>query len=114
MPMVKETRTLFDTGDILQLRLVCKYRDEDEHPCRGEILYQFGARKIQPDWRCPKCGGEWQKTFPSNMPLEMRQVSPQEAASFALLQALETLAGPGCGPFTVRFEIDGEPETKSG
>ena len=42
------------------------------------------------------------------MPPEMREVSPQEAASLALLDALETLAGPACGPFKIRFEIEAE------
>ena len=110
MTVVKQIRSMFDTSDILQLRLVCKYRDEEEKPCGGEVLYQFGARKIARDWRCPKCGGEWKTTFPPNMPPEMRGVSTREAATFALLEALEGLSGSGCGLFGVRFEVDAVDE----
>ena len=114
MTVVKQTRHIFDTCDVLQLRLVCGYRDEAERRCDGEVLYQFGARKNQRDWRCPKCGESWRQEFPPNMPPEMRRVSPQEAASFALLDALETLAEPACGPFKIRFEISGDSEEKTG
>ena len=48
------------------------------------------------------------------MPPEMREVSPQETASLALLDALETLAGPASGPFKIRFEISGDDEDKTG
>ena len=117
MTVVKQTRHIFDTCDVLQLRLVCGYRDETERRCDGEVLYQFGARKIQRDqrdWRCPKCGESWRQEFPSNMPPEMREVSPQETASLALLNALETLVGPASGPFKIRFEISGDDEDKTG
>ena len=46
MTVVKQTRHILDTCDVLQLRLVCGYRDEAERRCDGEVLYQFGARKI--------------------------------------------------------------------
>ena len=111
MTVVKQTRHIFDTCDVLQLRLVCGYRDEAERRCDGEVLYQFGARKNkrdQRDWRCPKCGESWRQEFSPNMPPEMREVPVQEAAGFALLDALEKLVGPGCGRFTIRFEIDAD------
>ena len=111
MTLVKETRYIFDTCDVLQLRLVCGYRDEAERRCGGEVLYQFGARKFQRDqrdWRCPKCGESWRTEFAETMPLGMRQVPAQEASGFALLDALETLVGPGCGRFTIRFEIEAD------
>ena len=108
MAVVKQTRILLDVSNVLQLRLVCNYRDKDEQPCDGEVLYQFGAHKIQRDWRCPRCGNQWEKKFPPDMPLEMREVSRHEAANFSLIQALETLVGSGCGPFTVQLETDGE------
>ena len=111
--MVKQTRIYFDVRDVLQVRLVCGYRDpEDETPCDGEFLYQFGKRRVDIDWHCPKCGDEWKTTFPRNMPPEMREVTAQEAASFNLLNALETLLGPGCAAFHIRFEIDGEETAK--
>ena len=114
MTVVKQIRMLLDVGDVLQLRLICGYRTKEEKPCDGEMLYQFGSDQGQRSWQCPKCGELWKTQFPDNMPLEMRQVSPQEAASFALIAALETLAGPGCGLFTIRFEVDGKAEGKTG
>ena len=111
MTVVKQTRHIFDTCDVLQLRLVCGYRDEAERRCDGEVLYQFGARKNKRDWRCPKCGESWQTEFAEGMPIEMRQVPVQETAGFALLDALEKLVGPGCGRFTIRFEIDGDDDS---
>ena len=110
MPMMKQVRILFDTDDILQLRLVCNYRDEEEKPCGGEVLYQFGVQKTPRDWQCPKCGNEWKTTFPPTMPPAMREVGDQEAATFDLVYALETLVKPGCGPFGVRFEVDAATE----
>ena len=105
--MTKQTRQFFDPTDILQLRIVCGHQYGGQ-PCDGEVLYQFGPRKIDMDWRCPKCGAEWKTQFPDNMPFDMRQVSPQESASMALLDALQTLSGPGCAPFTIRFEVGGQ------
>lgn len=112
MTVVKETRHLFDTDDILQLRLVCGYRDEEEKPCGGEVLYQFGKRKNPPVWKCPRCGEPWREEFAQAMPPAMREVPTQERASVALLDALETLVGPGCGKFTIRFEIDGDSDSQ--
>ena len=114
MTVVKQTRTLVDVGDVLQLRLICGYRTKEEKPCEGEVLYQFGPHQGHRNWQCPKCGEHWKKQFSDNMPHEMRQVSPQEVASFALIDALETLAEPGCGPFKIRFEVDGDSEAESG
>ena len=109
MTVTKETRILLDVCNVLQLRLVCNYRNpDDEKPCDGEVLYQFGGYKVQRDWRCPKCGESWQTTFPANMPVDMREVPPQESASIKLIEAFETLANPGCGPFTVRLETEGD------
>ena len=114
MTVVKQARTLLDVGDVLQLRLICGYRTKEEIPCEGEVLYQFGQRLGHRSWQCPKCGDHWKEQFPDNMPHEMRRVSPQEAATFALIDALETLVGPGCGPFSIRFEINGDPGEKTG
>lgn len=108
--MVKQTRLLVDSRDVLQLRIVCRYVDEQQEQCTGEVLYQFGPHKVDRSWRCPKCGSPWQKEFASNEPVGMRQVSEQEAASFALINALETLTGSGCAPFGVQLEFDAEPE----
>ena len=111
--MVKQTRVIFDLADVIELRLVCQYRNaDDETPCDGEVLYQFGGRSVTQDWRCPKCGEPWRTTFSATMPLDMRRVPPHEQASFAILQALETLAEAGCAPFAIRFEIDADEGSK--
>ena len=112
MSMVKQTRHVFEVGDILTVRLVCNYRDKDtERPCDGEAIYPFGDRKGWV-WVCPKCGGPWKTDFASNMPPEMRIVSQPEAASLGLLDSIETLLGVACASFNIRFEIDGEPDEK--
>ena len=108
--MVKQTRILVDVADILQLRLICGQQDEGKR-CDGEVLYQFGKHKIERTWRCPKCGSPWKTEFGRHEPTEMRQVSAPEAASFALLDALESLAGPCRAQFEIRFEINGDEES---
>ncbi len=113
MPMVKESGYLFDTSEILQLRIVCGYQNQGKL-CDGETLYQLGPRLIDLDWRCPRCGEPWRTQFGKNTPGEMRQVSPQESASMALLDALQTLAGPGCAPFTIRSGLGIEARFRSG
>ena len=108
--IVKQTRHIFEVKDILGVRLSCNYRNaETEEPCDGEAIYPFGDRKGW-TWRCPTCGEDWKTEFPSNMPVDMRIVSPQEAATLHLLDSLETLMGPGCAKATIRFEIDGKEE----
>ena len=112
--MVKETRHIFDTYDILQLRLVCGYLNDDGKPCGGEMLYQFGRRKIEIDWHCPRCGKEWATHFGSHVPVRERQVSDQEKARTALLDAIQTLSTATRTPFTICFEIgDDAKETAS-
>ena len=104
MTVVKQTRHLFDTCDILQLRLVCGLRDKKtDQPCDGEVLYQFGVHMLPLNWRCPKCGESWQQQFPST----------QEAASRKLLEVLEILTEKDSSPFKIRFEVDGDSEETS-
>ena len=105
--VVKQTRQFFEPDDVMQLRIVCQHLREGEK-CKGEVLYQFGPRKIPLEWRCPRCGEEWTTTFDRSVPVEMRTVPDQEAASLSLLNALETLKGKGSAPFSIRFEVTGE------
>ena len=108
MTVVKETRHIFDTYDILQLRLVCGYLNDDGKPCGGEMLYQFGSRKKDIDWHCPRCGEEWITHFGPHVPAGERIVSDQEKARLKLLSALQTLSAATRTPFTIRFEIGDE------
>ena len=105
--MVKQNRQIFDLKDILQIRIACGLQYNGKK-CDGEILYHLGPRAGERNWRCPRCAESWKTDFDKHMPLEMRQVSPQESASMELLKALETLSGPNLASFTIRFEIDGE------
>ena len=106
--MVKEKRIIVSVRDVLQLRLVCRFRNNDESPCGGEMLFQFGNK--MDELRCPRCSEPWFTKFPDNMPPEMRQVPPKESANIAMIKAFETLTSPGCGQFEVHFEIDGEDD----
>ena len=108
MTVVKETRQIFDTYDILQLRLVCGFLNDKGSPCGGEMLYQFGSRKKDIDWHCPRCGEEWITHFGPHVPTGERTVSDQENARLKLLSALQTLSAATRTPFTIRFEIGDE------
>ena len=108
--MVKEMRVLFQLRNIKQARIVCGLQYEGK-PCDGEVLYQFGPRKLERRWKCPRCGEDWTTKFDRSVPSDMRQISAQEAASLNLLNALDTLLSQnGCAAFDIRFEIDGEQE----
>ena len=113
MTVVKQIRHIFDTYDILQLRLVCGFLNADGNPCGGEMLYQFGSRRIDIDWRCPRCGREWKTQFGAHVPAGQKTVSPEEHARMTLLDALQTLSGADRNPFTIRFEIDGDDKEKA-
>ena len=106
--MVKQTRIVFDLSDIKRARIVCGFQLEGK-PCGGEVLYQFGPRKLERRWKCPRCVEDWTTKFDRSVPLDQRQVSAQEAATLALLTALDTLqSGTGCAAFNVRLETDEE------
>ena len=113
MTVVKETRHIFDTYDILQLRLVCGFLNDKGNPCGGEMLYQFGRRAIDINWHCPRCGKEWKTQFGTHVPAEVRQISPEEHARMTLLAALQTLSGAARTPFTIRFEIGDHAKGKA-
>ena len=114
MTVVKETRHIFDTCDILQLRLVCGFLDEKGNPCGGEMLYQFGRRSIDINWHCPRCGEEWKTQFGAHVPVQDRRVSSEENARTALLDALQTLSCAARTPFSIRFEIGDHVKGKVG
>ena len=94
--MVKETRIIFDTGDIRAIRIRCNVRKGDK-VCGGETLYL--PRKHDRPGQCAVCGTEW---WVSNQ--NYTQV-------LRLLEAVQALQGAEheC-PVTAYFEIDDEEE----
>lgn len=110
--MVTQTRHLIDTTDIIQLRLRCRLRPDDQ-PCDGEILLQLGPLQSPPSFRCPRCGESWTTQFPDAMPIQDRQRPQAEAATLALIDAIRTLTGGKGAMFGVVLEVDGEQGRES-
>ena len=105
--MVKQTRIIVETSDVLQIRLRCGLMCEGQ-ACDGEVLVQLGRSKRPPAYQCPRCGEDWVSTFSPGTPSDARQRPIPEAATLALVDAIQTLAAPERARFTVCLEIDGE------
>ena len=89
--MVRETRIIFEPGDIRKLRAVCR-------KCGGEVDLPFRARYKPPPSDCPHCRTTWY-----NPGVE----DPTVEAMLNLLQDAHRLAtSKDTIPFTARFEIE--------
>ncbi|MDE2802005.1 MAG: hypothetical protein OXK21_03870 [Chloroflexota bacterium] len=89
--MVKETRIIFSTSDILAVRIQCK-------ACGGVTLYQFGQQLLPP--RCAVCSQDW-TSMTDPFYTEMR----------GLLRGLKHLRdAEASSPVTLLYEIDGDAD----
>ena len=96
--MVKETRIIFELGDILQMRIVCSH-------CRGEVVHS----KLKPNYRlpanCPNCNEEWwDPNRQDNLALGYFK------AMLDSIHRLQQCKDGGNVQFTVKFEIEGEAD----
>ena len=98
MPMVKETRTLFEVTDLRNLRLACG-------SCGTEMLFPPHQNREIPK-KCPYCPAEWVDDLATKNPAWDKAV--------LLLQTIAYLSSLETSPVRLRLEFDGEPETKSG
>jgi len=97
--MVKETRVIFDTSDIRQVRFICK--------CGAEMSHPYIKRHFSnPPQRCPSCAEEWWNPSELNSrPKIQHMLDPIRALHFL------TNSGSDDEPnFRLSFEIDGETE----
>ena len=101
MPMVKETRTIFSLDDIRQVRIVCSN-------CGGEIARSLTKSSNMLPERCPNCFEEWWDR--NHKPMAVEATIDALKAVDRLMKVLDVEDGP----ITVRFEIDGEAEKKTG
>ena len=95
MPVVKETRLVFDTDEILAVRIRCHAKE-----CDGETL--FYPKKHKRPTQCAVCGAEWRKS------------DQNQGRILELLDCLKALQDPTLTwSLTLFFEIDGEHEKKA-
>ncbi len=96
--MVKETRFLFEPGDVLHIRVTCA-------KCGSVFLYPV-APGFQVPSRCPSCNEWWTE----NHAIPQNESSVAINQLITLLQAAlyfkNTMQDPA-RPFTVSFELDG-------
>lgn len=95
MGMVKQTRHIFDIGDLLAIRLRCER-------CGREAVQPLSVAEVPKN--CPMCNTEWEDDFHGAVRGDNWQLI---RAMKALLK--EAQNNPPCR-MTIRFEIDGEPE----
>ena len=94
--MVKQTRHIFEVGDILQIRIRCS-------ECGAELTKpRYGSATALPE-KCPYCLYEWWDNH--SMPVSVDAVK-EVLKSIERLQVV--LDRDDCAPVTIRFEIDGE------
>jgi len=87
--MVKETRFLFSTDEVLAVRMICS-------DCEGVTLYQFGRQEIPR--KCSVCNEPW-----TGVPDSFFGIVRD------FLERLERLKNVPAGiPVTLQFEIDSE------
>ena len=96
MTVVKETLNIFDLGDLKAIRFHC-------NNCGGEVVQSILTYKMPA--ACPLCAFTWEKPRMPSGPL-----GPNEL----LVHAIRDVVQREGLPMTVRFEIDGEAEEKTG
>ncbi|MCY3692703.1 MAG: hypothetical protein OXI54_07520 [Chloroflexota bacterium] len=95
--MVKETRIVFDLGDIRHVRIICT-------KCQGEIARSLSQSRNMLPQRCPNCLEEWWDEASKPRVID---------ATVEMLKAVDRLVqslSMDEQPVAVRFEIDGEDE----
>ncbi len=96
--MVKQTRHIFEVGDILEIRIRCS-------ECGAEITKPRYKSSTAFPMKCPHCLNDWWDEISTPVTVE---------ATKAVLVSLErlrlSLEREDCTPITIRFEIDGEPD----
>ena len=85
--MVKETKIVFDLGDMAMIRLRCV-------KCNGEASHQWDTKKDIPS-ECPWCGIQWMPSVPGREPALKR-----------LTAALRDVASQDYCGIRLRFEIN--------
>ena len=89
--MVKETRIVFEIGDVVKVTLKCTGQD-----CGGEISDTLD--KLVRLTQCPLCGDLWEDPGPSS------------SSVLQALRALRELLRDQSPSRVIRFEIDGEED----
>ena len=87
--LVKETRIIFDLGEVKLLRVLCK-------KCEAETLYNFGGQPRP--FQCSACNTSWS---PGNN---------EQGYSYnfhSLMKALQILRSMDSEALDIRFEIEG-------
>ena len=93
MGMVKQTRHIFDVGDLLAVRLYCG-------ECTRETVQSLDNAEVPK--RCPMCHAEWEDNLTGS----------NRGYNWQLIRAMKTLLKDANdnppARMTIRFEIDGE------
>ena len=91
--MVKQTRQIFDVGDLLAVRLRC-------NQCDRETVQTLATAEVPKN--CPMCYAEWEDDFSG----------PTRGDNWQLIRAMKALLKEAKNNppsrMTIRFEIDGE------
>ena len=95
MSMVKQTRHIFDIGDLLAIRLQCGH-------CGKEAVTSVEMTEVSRD--CPFCSRPWEPQMPDG----------NRGDAWLLVRAMqgilkEAQSNPPCR-MKIRFEIDGESD----
>ena len=95
MSMVKQTRIIFDIGDLLAIRLQCGH-------CGKEAVQPLDVAEVQKN--CPMCHKQWEDDFPDAV----------RGDNWQLIRAMKSLLKEAQNNpparMTIRFEIDGESD----
>ena len=101
MTVVKEIRHIFSLDDIWHVRIVCSQ-------CNGEIARSLAQSSNMLPEKCPNCFAEWWDRH--SKPRVVEATIEALKAIHRLMQILEVETTP----ISIRFEIDGDAEAKTG
>ena len=96
MTVVKETLHIFDLGDLKAIRFHCNH-------CQGEVVQSIMAYKMPK--KCPLCAEEWEEPQMQSEPMGPNRLLTRAIQDVLRMEGL---------PMTIRFEINGDPEEKTG
>ena len=95
MTVVKETRHIFNLGDIKAIRLKCTN-------CNGEAVQSVKITEVPK--QCPFCNKDWEIDYPNG----------NRGDNWLLVRSMQGLLKADTPRMTIRFEIDGKDDDKTG
>ena len=95
MTVVKETRHIFDLGDIKAIRLKCTN-------CKREAVQSVKTTEVLK--QCPFCKTEWEVDLPQGA----------RGLNYHLVRNMQELLKQENLPMTIHFELDGDSAGKTG